>query len=286
MRVGTRSPTPMPAPRPHLRVPAWSLRRSLAAAGRGQGLPSVEAARASEDAGVRAWADAAEAAGLEGTDGRFEAKDPPASGGLEAAFRDPLPGPDPAGRLTAAGPHPVGPLTVNQLREAVPAGSSKALVLPARRGRIVETLRSFGVEEVLAHEPDPRWRDHWQAKAVEGVVLRSEPATEIPYDRRVEAVVADRPLYGTRSLVGLLGRLHHALEDGGVLVLHDVLMDEAEADDVGGNRVSRSLRVHLRARGRDLVSRQDLWRLLIETGFQGVRFEAAAPGRYVVRARK
>lgn len=280
----------MPDPHVRLRLPARSLARSLAAAGLGAGLlpAKAEAPPPENVPGGEAWADAVEALG--GRDlveaaarnlGPQEAK----SATLEAAFRDPLPPPDPARRSPS---HPAGPAPPAAVRRALRTPPDRALVLPARTGRLAGDLRAWGAGEVRAHEPDPHLRDRLEARAGadRGLVAEATPATELAYARDVDAAVAGRPLQATRSLVGLLGRLHHALDDGGTLVLVDVLRDEAQDPATPRNRRARALRVHLRARGRDLVARQDLWRLLVETGFQEVRFQPLPGGRYLVRARK
>jgi SAM-dependent methyltransferase len=180
----------------------------------------------------------------------------------------------------------VGSPSPARVRAALGGVPNRVLVLPARRGRLASDLLDLGADEVLAHEPDPRLLEALERRARDrpGLEVRETPATELGYHRVADAVVADRALYATRSLVGLLGRLHHALRPDGVLVLVDVLADEAGTRSPPSNAAPRSLRVELRARGRDLVSVQDLWRLLIETGFQSVASRRDPPVRRVVRA--
>lgn len=277
--------------------PVSALVRSLASVGRDRDLlpDAPGGAEAPGGPGARAWVDAAEAVGIVETrgDGRVVrgprpfSPDPPAGAGkaLDPAFRDPLPPPTP-GRRRAGGPHPVGGVPPAVVASASGGVPDRVLVWPGRSGRLAGDLVRMGAGSVLAHEPDPALRENLAACASDRVDAGASPATELGYHRRVDAAVADRALQSTRSLVGLLGRLHHALDEGGVLVLHDVLLDESQPADVRRNREARALRVHLRARGRDLVSRQDLWRLLVETGFQGIRFGSLGRGRYVVRARR
>lgn len=272
-------------------LPLRSLARSLAAAGRRAGLLPADgtASRPAGDGpGAEAWRDAVEALGSEAVpaaSGTPPRGSPKGDAALEQAFRDPLPPPDPTHR---PGPHPVGPPSPALVQDTLDGVPQRVLVFPARTGRLGSHLLQGGVGEVRAHEPDPRLHGRLRGRApgIPGLVPRKTPATELSCHREVDAVVADRPLQATRSLVGLLGRLHHALEDDGELVLVDVLRDEAEDPATTRNRWARAFRVHLRARGRDLVSRQDLWRVLIETGFRGVRFRPVQGGRYLVRARK
>lgn len=270
-------------------LPVRGLARSLAAAGRHVGLPASEVKagdRFEAGPGGEAWRDAVAALGLdpEGLDSR-EAPGVGEGADLAEAFRDPLPPPDPRSRPT---PPPVGPAPPAAVREALEGVPDRVLSFPARAGRLAGHLVAWGADEVRAHEPDPRLRRRLEARAdgTPSMVPAEAPATELGYHREVEAAVADRPLGATRSPVGLLGRLHHALEDGGRLVLVVPLLDEAEEPSTPRNRWARALRVHVRARGRDLGTRQDLWRLLVETGFQDVRFQPSLGGRYVVRARK
>lgn len=287
----------MPDLSPSPSVPVRSLARSLASLGRARGLlpgaGEVLEAGDLEGAGERAWADAAAAASLLEPRGkgawvrgkalvRGEAKGAVPSG-LERGLEEVPPGPVPGERTRRVGPHPVAGVPATALPGGPGPGS--VLVLPARRGRLAREIAAGDVGRVVAHEPDRELREALSARSP-GLEVRAAPATEFDHVRSFDRAVADRPLQDTRSLVGLLGRLHHALREGGVLALHDVLLDEARDRRTRGNRLARALRVHLRARGRDLVSRQDLWRLLVETGFQEVRFQAARPGRYVVRARR
>lgn len=267
------------------RLPARSLRASLEAARRAADLrpdPGSDDGKRAEPAA--AWRDAARAAGLgEGAVPKSAAAgdgDEP----WEPAFEGRPPGPEPRHRA----PPPVGPPRPRAVDAALDGVPDRVLVLPARTGRLAEALLDLGAREVLAHEPDPRLRERLAARAEgrAGLEVRPEPATELAYHQRVDAAVADRPLYAARSLVGLLGRLHHALAREGDLVLVDVLEDEAQDPRTPTNRTARALRVQLRARGRDLVALQDLWRLLIETGFQEVWSRRDPPTRRVVRARR
>lgn len=206
--------------------------------------------------------------------------------------RSPAPGsPDGEGRPPRPNPrdrppHPVGGPPPAAIRATLGEVPDRVLVLPARTGRLASDLLEAGAGEVLAHEPDPSLRKRLasRARGHEGLEIRPTPATELGYHRAVDAVVADRPLYASRSLVGLLGRLHHALDEGGALVLVDVLGDEAEDEPAPGNRLARALAGELRGRGRDLVTVQDLWRLLIETGFQEVSTRRGLAGRRIVQA--
>lgn len=266
------------------RVPARSLARALAAAGHDAGFVTDPPGPATADGEAEAaWRDAAEASGL--VDGLREPEPPGPRGAgknLAAALTESPARPDPRNRA----PHPVGPPSPASVRAGLGGVPDRVLVLPARTGRLAAALLELGADEVLAHEPDPRLRRDLAARAQDrpGLQVRDAPATELGYNRAVDAVVADRPLYATRSLVGVLGRLHHALVPGGTLVLADVLRDEARDPATPGNRLARSLQVELRARGRDLLALQDLWRLLVETGYQAVESRRDPPARRILRA--
>lgn len=286
--------------------PSWpvaSLARALAALGSRAGLlPEPGAAVDPRDKpgghprqAVAAWCDAAAAVDLlEARGGAYVRTEtspwtrppdtPPAT--LDRALAQPPPGPDPRGRRKRVGPHPVGRLPAAALARVLGREPGEALVYPARRGGVVRDLRALGVRRVAAHEPDPALRGGLEAAAGPRTEVQATPATELGYHRDVDVAVADRSLTATRSVVGLLGRLHHALRPGGRLVLADVLVDGASPPVAPRNRAARSLRVHLRARGRDLVTQGELWRLLVETGYREPRFHPLGRGRWIVEAKR
>ncbi len=139
---------------------------------------------------------------------------------------------------------------------------------------------------ITAHEhQEPVLRslgDRLQTEGIDDeVTLRSTRAESMSYSGGFDLAHLGQVLPQVPSIVTVLGRANHALERGGVLVVSGFLRDDAAGEDDPGNRSVRASRFLRYSRGEASLSKQRLWRLLVEAGFQRIRFHpAGVPGAW------
>lgn len=121
---------------------------------------------------------------------------------------------------------------------------------------------------VRSHLRELREREGWGDR----VNVEEVRAESLTYQGGFDLVHLGQVLPQVPSVVTVLGRAHHALDRGGVLAVSEFLLDDAADPASPGNRTVRARRFLRHVRGETTLSKQHLWRLMVEAGFQRIRF--------------